>query len=173
MSRLGINASDNIPKGSLTVLLSPAVPSSDKWLMNSRLFSPPSLSATHSCPRLLECNTRTRSIFHPLKIRYFGVSVPAGVTVTLVLGRLFLTACLRRLLWLQHKLCGSSCCPATASLFPYLWSLPRCSLNISSALLNTASVLCCPVVERIQAVQKIELLSRELVSHGLETFFSF
>lgn len=41
MSRLGINASDNIPKGSLTVLLFPAVPLSDKRLMDSVLFSPP------------------------------------------------------------------------------------------------------------------------------------
>jgi len=72
LSRLGINALDNIPEQSLTVLLSPAVPSSDKWLMDSRLFPPPSLLATHSCPRLLECNRWTRSIFHPPKSGTLG-----------------------------------------------------------------------------------------------------
>jgi len=59
----------------------------------------------------------------PPKIRHFGVSVPVGVTITLVLGRIFITACPRRLLWLQPKLCGFSWCLAIASLFPYLWSL--------------------------------------------------
>lgn len=67
LNRLGIKALDNIPKGSLIVLLSPAVPSSDKWLMDSQLSSPPSLLASHNCPGLLECWTWARSVLQPRK----------------------------------------------------------------------------------------------------------
>lgn len=86
LSRLGINALDNVPKGSLTVLLSPAVPSSEKWLMDSRLFSPPSL-----LPKVSGAQYTNRVRLSPPKTRSSGVSVPVGVT--LVLGNLLSGGC--------------------------------------------------------------------------------
>lgn len=79
--------------------------------------------------------------------------------VILVLRQFFLTAYLSRLLWLYSELCASSCCPPTAACFPYLCFLPPSSLNVSSALLNTISALCCPAIERIWVVEEVELLS--------------
>lgn len=149
MSRLGINVLDNIPKGSLIVLLSPAVPSSDKWLMDSRLFSPPSLLATHNCPGLLECSTWTRSVLQPPKSGTLRSLCPGKIAITLVLEKLL------------GKPVSGGCCgfstrrgalPYFPSIFPSPRSLPRCSLSAGSALLGTMSALCCPVVERIQAV---------------------
>lgn len=64
------------------------------------------------------------------------LGVLAGITVTLMLRQLFLTTCLSSLLLLHNELCASSCCPPTASCFPYLCFLRPFLLNVSSALLD-------------------------------------
>lgn len=97
------------------------------------------------------------------------LGVLAGITVTLMLRQLFLTTCLSSLLLLHNELCASSCCPPTASCFPYLCFLRPFLLNVSSALLNATSALLSYYREYLSCREGRALILQVV----LKTFISF
>lgn len=97
------------------------------------------------------------------------LGVLAGITVTLMLRQLFLTTCLSSLLLLHNELCASSCCPPTASCFPYLCFLCPFLLNVSSALLDASSALLSYYREYLSCREGRALILQVV----LKTFISF